>query len=352
MTTSGLDEIDFDYATSVAQKAQSLMAQHRVPPTPDNFAVWFKFALGTSAQLNMAMNVLIGNKRKFDPATNRDLYRAYVGGQAAERAIDLGVSEQLSTLMVSAQQYLATAIDDNRTQVRALGEVSAEASSGANPRRLIESLVRELSKATNRATALEANFAEASNELDKIRDSLEQAEERSKTDMLTGLANRRALDEFLRLAQISTMESGSALSVFLTDIDHFKSFNDNYGHQVGDQVIKLVAGVLREHVRDSDLAARYGGEELMAVLPGVDLDACREIAERIRSTIAERRIRRRATGEDISSVTISIGVAEFRFGESAESLIERCDQALYRAKREGRNRVMTEDDLQDVIAAE
>ena len=210
MNPSGLDEIDFDYATSVAQKAQGLMAQHRVPPTPDNFAVWFKYALGTSAQLNMAMNVLIGNKRKFDPATNRDLYRAYVGGQAAERAIDLGVSEQLSTLMVSAQQYLATAIDDNRTQVRALGEVSAEASSGANPRRLIESLVRELSKATNRATALEANFAEASNELDKIRDSLEQAEERSKTDMLTGLANRRALDEFLRLAQISTMESGSA----------------------------------------------------------------------------------------------------------------------------------------------
>ena len=281
MNPSGLDEIDFDYATSVAQKAQGLMAQHRVPPTPDNFAVWFKYALGTSAQLNMAMNVLIGNKRKFDPATNRDLYRAYVGGQAAERAIDLGVSEQLSTLMVSAQQYLATAIDDNRTQVRALGEVSAEASSGANPRRLIESLVRELSKATNRATALEANFAEASNELDKIRNSLEQAEERSKTDMLTGLANRRALDEFLRLAQISTMESGSALSVFLTDIDHFKSFNDNYGHQVGDQVIKLVAGVLREHVRDSDLAARYGGEELMAVLPGVDLGACREIAERI-----------------------------------------------------------------------
>jgi diguanylate cyclase len=117
-------------------------------------------------------------------------------------------------------------------------------------------------------------------------------------------------------------------------------------------VIKLVAGVLREHVRDSDLAARYGGEELMAVLPGANLDACREIAERIRGTIAERRIRRRATGEDISSVTISIGVAEFRFGESAESLIERCDQALYRAKREGRNRVMTENDLEDVLAAE
>jgi diguanylate cyclase len=119
MTASALDELDFDYAVSVAQQAQALMAQHRVLPTPDNFAVWFKFALGTSPQLKQAINVLIGNKRKFDTPTNRDLYRAYVGGKAAERAIDLGVSEQLSALMAGAQQFLAVAIDDNRLQLRA-----------------------------------------------------------------------------------------------------------------------------------------------------------------------------------------------------------------------------------------
>jgi diguanylate cyclase len=249
--------------------------------------------------------------------------------------------------MDSAQQFLTTAIDDNRTQIRALGEASAEASSGAEPRKLIEGLVRELAKATNRATKLEANFEEASSELDKIRDSLEQAEERSKTDTLTGLANRRALDEFFRLAQMRAMESGEPLSAFMIDIDHFKKFNDTYGHQVGDQVLKLTAAVLREHVRDNDLAARYGGEELMAVLPGTNLEACRQIAERVRTVIAERRIRRRTTGEEIGSITISIGVAEFRLGESEDNLIERCDRALYLAKREGRNRVMTENDLTD-----
>jgi diguanylate cyclase len=352
MTGSALDDIDIDYATSLAEQARTLMAKHRVPPTPDNFAVWFKYALGTSPQLKLAINVLIGNRRKFDAATNRDLYRAYVGGHAAERAVDLGVSEQLSTLMASAQQFLTTAIDDNRLQIRELDGVSASVPR-TDPRRLIERLVQELSKATGRATVLEANFAEASTELDKIRDSLEQAEERSKTDMLTGLANRRALDEFFRLTQIRAMETGAPISTLMIDIDHFKSFNDTYGHQVGDQVLKLTATVLREHVRDNDLAARYGGEELIAVLPGTDLEACRQIAERIRVAIAERRIRRRSTGEEIASITISIGVGEFRFGESIENLIERCDRALYRAKREGRNRVMTENDLSDddVVAA-
>jgi diguanylate cyclase len=137
----------------------------------------------------------------------------------------------------------------------------------------------------------------------------------------------------------------------MIDVDHFKSFNDTFGHQVGDQVLKLIGGVLREHVREGDLAARYGGEELMVVLPGTGLNSCRMIAERIRCAIAERRIRRRVTGEEIASVTISAGIAEFRMGESAESMIERCDRALYLAKRQGRNRVLTEAELDEETVA-
>ncbi len=161
-TVSALDDIDFEYATSVAQQAQALMAQHRVPPTPDNFAVWFKYALGASPQLKQAIDVLIGNKREFDAATNRDLLSRLCRRTGGERAVDLGVSEQLSALMSGAQQFLAAAIDDNRMQMRALDGVCAEVSNDGDPRRLIESLVQELSRAAHRATALEANFAKTS----------------------------------------------------------------------------------------------------------------------------------------------------------------------------------------------
>ena len=147
------------------------------------------------------------------------------------------------------------------------------------------------------------------------------------------------------------METGAPLSILMIDIDHFKKFNDSYGHQVGDQVLRLVAKVLQESVRDVDLAARYGGEELIAVLPGADLGLCADVAERIRRRISEARLTRRSTGQEIASVTVSIGVAQFRLAEAAEATIERCDRALYQAKRAGRNRTVTENELEPEAGA-
>jgi len=185
---------------------------------------------------------------------------------------------------------------------------------------------------------------------DSIRDSLSKSEERAKTDTLTGLPNRRGLEEFFRIAQIAAMEQGEPLSILLIDVDHFKKFNDNFGHGVGDQVLRLMAKVLSEKIREGDLPARYGGEELIAVLPKADLAACEAIAERIRSSIAECSITRRSTDEVLPRITISIGVAQFQPGESMSDLIERCDRALYLAKKTGRNRVVTENEVEGALA--
>jgi diguanylate cyclase len=147
------------------------------------------------------------------------------------------------------------------------------------------------------------------------------------------------------------MEQGQPLSAFLVDIDHFKRFNDNFGHVVGDQVLRLVAKALQDGVRETDLAARYGGEELIAILPGADLAACTAVAERIRHGIAKGKITRRSTGEELPGITVSIGVGEFQFGESLEDMIDRCDRALYQAKKRGRNLVVTELELEPERAA-
>jgi diguanylate cyclase len=211
--------------------------------------------------------------------------------------------------------------------------------------------MKELEKATTRATHLETNFAEKARELDSIRDSLSKSEERAKTDTLTGLPNRRGLEEFFRATQIAAMEQGEALSVLLIDIDHFKKFNDNFGHGVGDQVLQLMGKVLREKLREGDLPARYGGEELIAVLPKADLAVSERVAERIRRTIAECSIPGRPEGDVLPRITISIGVAQFQPGESMAELIERCDRALYLAKKTGRNRVVTETEAGPELAA-
>jgi len=346
-----LDEVDFEYATSLAEKTMHAMAAQRVPPTPNNFQVWFRYSLGTPPDLKRTIDILIGNKRKFDAATNQGLFATYIGSQGADEAAAHNVSQQLHSVMASAKQFLTTAIADNRSQMQAINDVADRSEAGADPTLLIESLMTELAKAATRATKLEASFIEKTRELDTIRDSLNKSEERAKTDTLTGLPNRRALDEFFRVAQIAAMEQDYPLSVLLIDIDHFKTFNDNFGHGVGDQVLKLMAKVLRERVREIDLPARYGGEELIAVLPGADLATCEAVAERIRRSIAECTITRRSTGEALPGITVSIGVGQFQPGESMADLIDRCDRALYRAKRTGRNRVVSETELDRVRAA-
>jgi diguanylate cyclase len=349
--SSALDRMDFEYATTVAEKAMRLMAEQRVLPTPQNFQVWFKYSLGTSADLTRTINILIGNKRKFDAATSEELFRTYVGPQVVSIETVLNnASEQLHDVLISAKQFLARAVADNQEQIRAITDVADRTGTGDDPKLLIENLMEELTKAIARATELEAGFGEKSRELDAIRDSLSKSEQRAKTDMLTGLPNRHALDEFFRSAQMEAMEKGTPLGVLLIDIDHFKKFNDDFGHAVGDQVLRLVATALRERVREIDLPARYGGEEMIVVLPGADLATCKKVAERIRQSISEREIIRRSTGEVLRGITVSIGVGQFQFGEGITDLIDRCDRALYHAKKTGRNRIVTEDQLHQELA--
>src|ERR1700722_13342316 len=342
-------DMDVEYATTVADRAIRSMSQQSVPVTPGNFSVWFDYAMGTSPALRKTIDILIGNKRKFDASVNRELYATFVKPNSGADG-DGDFPEQLQSVISSAREFLASAISDNRTQIEALDEVTSQVQPNSDPRPIIERLVAELARANARASALETNFLETTQELDKIRDSLKAAEERSNTDALTGLANRRSMDEFFRSAQIAAMEKDASLSILMIDIDHFKKFNDTYGHQVGDQVLRLVAKVLQDIVGEIGLAARYGGEELIAVLPGYDLAACAEVAEGIRLRISEARLTRRTTGQAIASITVSIGVAQFRLAESAEAMIERCDRSLYEAKRQGRNRTITEADLEGETA--
>lgn len=346
------DEMDLDYANDTAARAIAWMARYAVPQTADNFGVWFQYVLGTDAALNRTIDVIITNKKVFDKRTNWGLVRTLKASQGRDAPISSIVTDRLNEVLGKATAYLTKAAADNRAHVARLGNVAAQVESGYDPVAIIGDLTNELSRAALRATSLETQFSSTSKELERLRTSLKMAQHCAKTDALTGLANRRGLDDFLRAAQIKAMELDEPLSVMLIDIDHFKKFNDSFGHHLGDQVLRLIAGVMKNGLRQLDLAARYGGEELVAVLPGTDLIACKETAERIRLTIAERQIVRRTTGEPLAKVTVSIGVAQFVLGETVTELFKRCDRALYLAKENGRNRTITEIDLSEELTVE
>jgi diguanylate cyclase len=341
MSDHAPDELDSEYAVAMADRANRYMMQYGVTPTPANFAVWFAYSRGLPLELKRTIDALIAGKRPFDANTSRELFGTHLARSAASKIVG-NIPAQLKFVMTAAKRYVTAALDDSRSQIRAIGGVAEQAENGGDPRSLVESLMSELAKAATRASELETNLSETSRELDAIRESLNEAEQRANTDALTGLANRWALEEFLHASQLAAMTNSEPLSVLLIDIDHFRQFNDKFGHGVGDQLLRLMANALRERLGEKDLPARYGGEELIAVLPGAKLAAAEVMAERIRQSVSACRITRRATGDILPGITVSIGVAQFRPGESTAELVERCDRVLSLAKRIGRNRVVTE----------
>jgi diguanylate cyclase len=166
----------------------------------------------------------------------------------------------------------------------------------------------------------------------------------SLTDPLTSLANRKYFDMALEKFIAQSAASGEPLALLLADIDHFKSFNDTYGHLTGDQVLRLVAMALKQNVKGQDIAARYGGEEFAIILPKTSLRSALTVADHVRRAVMTKELMKRSTGEHLGRITVSVGVATLHKDESAPSLIERADNALYAAKHYGRNRVMCETD--------
>ncbi len=168
---------------------------------------------------------------------------------------------------------------------------------------------------------------------DRIAERTRDLEALAHTDLLTGLFNRRKLDEALAEAAEQASSSGAPLSLILGDVDNFKSVNDRHGHKVGDQVLVAFAALLRDAVRPTDILGRWGGEEFMLLCPDADLAAASAIAERLRQRVEATAL------PEVGSRTCSFGVATLAPGESTDSLVARADAALYRCKRSGRNRV-------------
>jgi diguanylate cyclase len=191
---------------------------------------------------------------------------------------------------------------------------------------------------------LEARLASSKQEITDLQNNLETVRNESLTDPLTQLYNRKYFDDSLTQAIEEAHAKDEPLALMMTDIDHFKAFNDNYGHLTGDQVLRLVALAVKQNVKGQDTAARYGGEEFAVVLPNTVLRSAITVGDHIRRAVMTKELMKRSTGEHLGRVTVSVGVATLRKGDCIQSLIERTDSCLYAAKRHGRNRVMCETD--------
>ena len=342
---SEMVDAELQKITDFAQRAFKLMAEQQLAPSPENYELWFAHAAGNPPQLARALEERL-SAGKVSQQECTALYQQFFArsSAAAEQAfIELGQS--VSAELANVQKILEHASRDTTTYGDTLQGVSGQLNKSQDPAKMkavIDNLVAATRSMVSRSQSLEQRLQQSKAEVSKLQENIDAARAEARTDQLTQLPNRKAFDEALESAMDAAAEGAESLCLIFGDIDHFKKFNDRWGHQTGDQVLRLVAHCMRESVRDRDLPARFGGEEFAVIVPSATVEIAAQIAERIRWNVESKRVVKRSTGDDLGTITMSLGVALFRAGEDGASLIKRADAALYAAKHAGRNRVLTE----------
>jgi diguanylate cyclase len=332
-------------AYRLARRAVDLMERHQVWPTALNFELWTHYVADPEGALARELTRLIAMGEPMTELVCEELAATYLPkARLNEQIRDAG--DLLSKELESVSKAIQNAQKSNTAFGKHLAGVSKELNTQGDVE-AIKAVVSNLADATRRVhkenQSLEKRLADSTAEVDRLREHLEQVRRDATTDGLTNLANRKAFDDELDRACAEADEAGSSICLAVLDIDHFKGFNDTWGHQTGDQVIRYVASVIGRVAAMPRFAARYGGEEFAMIFPRESSAVVAATLEEIRIEVSSRMLKRRSTNEDLGTITISSGFAERRPRESGHSVMERADAALYASKRSGRNKVSCAD---------
>ncbi len=332
-------------AYALARKALEAMEAHQVWPTATNFELWTYFVADPESALAREITRLISVGEAFTDTLADELAATFLPkARLNDQIRDAG--DALTKELVSVSHAIASAQKSSQAYGETLASASMSLTDDREPAEL-RAMVETLSTATRRVQrenkSLEIRLSESTAEVNKLREHLEQVRRDATTDGLTNLANRKAFDEELERACAEADAEGSVLTLAVIDIDFFKNFNDTWGHQTGDQVIRYVASVIGRVGAPPRFAARYGGEEFALIFPREGAEVAAVVLEEIRDEVASRMLKRRSTNDDLGAITVSAGFAQRRPGESGHNIMERADGALYSSKRTGRNRVSNAD---------
>ena len=331
-----------------ARYAIAQIERLRLRADPESFELWYMYATGENSALNKAVDDALSSptgltEQKFDALCDSYLSSTRKGPKLTFIATDLsGEIDQVIGMIGAASA-------SSETYEERLGEglnsfELTESHDAWKP--VVEALVMATKEMEGETRALQLQLEESKTRTVQLQEQVEALRVGNLTDPLTSIGNRQYFDETLNRLIAAASGTGEPLSLLFCDIDHFKDFNDRFGHQVGDQVLRLVANLIKSTVRDGDVVGRYGGEEFGIILPATPLTAAKMAAERICSAIVAKEVRKRGSKESFGRITISIGVAQLRDGETAPVLVRRADECLYAAKGCGRNCVVSDDDPQ------
>jgi diguanylate cyclase len=332
---------DSKYSMAIAKIALEHIAALDLPADPPSFALWYAYAAAQNPQINRQINDLLAGNAKLSiadidricdehltPLTSLPRLEK-VGGELAVEVDHIVDLVEAATGVAAA--YRAGLSDADRQLGRPVDRDAI--------RKVVQTLVQSTNEMEHRNRTLETALRVSKQVIEDLKKDVDRIRGESLKDPLTSLSNRKHFEQELAqsIATLTSAAEPTPFSMLLIDIDHFKKFNDTHGHQIGDDVLRLIAQGLKESVNGQALAARYGGEEFAVLLPNSDLDGAKVVAEDIRTAISRKVLRKRSTGETLGRVTVSIGAAAYQRLEDLDEFIHRVDRLLYTAKQTGRN---------------
>ena len=331
----------FKKSTENLKKAVPLMMKHHVAANPTNYALWYTYVDNAIPQLNQELDGVLNNFGICPPAAGDALYQQFIASK-----VETTVSELRSNIEVLAGE-VANSMSDTMTDTCAfeavieksfshLERVEKEDLSIEEVMNLIRQLVSESQDIRHSTRFLGNQLKNACEEISRLHNQLSEVQKDARFDSLSGLYNRRSFNDDL----LSLVHAQQAMSLILLDVDHFKSYNDDFGHLFGDAIIRSLAKRIQTSCREGITAYRFGGEEFALILPHKSLRSARQFADSLRRSIEKLYVRDRRTGQQVGNITASFGVVEYQPIESADDLVDRADKLLYEAKNLGRNRVM------------
>ncbi len=327
------------------EKAMQFLNWHQIQPAPVCHLIAYQYASGRHEALNQHIDQRLADKSTIDGHLFRHLFdEFYLQNQETEQ-IDDHLSD-LHNLLYQVLEGVTGACSHTELFDETLRQQTLALRGNPNLEDL-RAIAGTLLDATTRSIEQNRHMQEQLHNVEQqthnLKDEVKKLRDEVSTDPLTGLYNRKALKQRMQtlLASVEELEK-EPFSVLMLDIDHFKRFNDNFGHMIGDEVIRRVGSTMKELLREDDFPARFGGEEFTVVLPSTGIDGAVQIAQTIHQAVGKLSLVKRRTKERLPGITISIGAAVLRRGDDCESLLDRADQALYLAKEGGRNRIETE----------
>ena len=326
--------------------ALGYISKYDLSVNPVNYTVWYEYVSGKNIKLKKAIDQSLKSAKPIDSKQMEGLYQKFVAD--GDRIVISKLLTKISLMLKDITTHVSETDGDLAGHGKNLGDLAAkisEVDDFGEVKSIVDQMIVETKALVNSGKRLQARMKISSEDLKLLQQELDKSQQEAQTDALTSLINRRGLEKRFELERIRAKQNDAPFSIILVDIDHFKRVNDTFGHLVGDSLIRSVAALLKEHLRKNDIAARYGGEEFLILLPETDIQGAEIVGKKIKKSLSTKEWKLKESGKSMGKITVSMGIALYQFNESEANLIKRADDALYLAKHNGRNRIVTQAEL-------